>query len=94
MNSLQYWRINENKFPVLARTARNYLFILAISAPSERIFSRGGDIITKKRNRLTKNTFNQIMCLKDWDIFKEEDFMDISSSEKGSSEEEEEEEEE
>ena len=64
--------------------ARNYLCVQAMSAPSERVFSRGGDIIIKKRNRLTKNTFNQIMCLKNWNIYLEEDFQGESSDEESS----------
>ena len=42
---------------------------MATSAPAKSVFSKGGDIITKKKNRLQNDTFNYIMCLKDWGIF-------------------------
>ena len=58
--------MNTGKFPILATIARKYLSIVSISALSESIFSQSSDIITKKRNKLTKQTFNQIICLKNW----------------------------
>ena len=45
------------------------LVIMATFAPAESIFSKGGDIITKKRNRFYNDTFKYIICLKDWGIF-------------------------
>jgi hypothetical protein len=52
--------------------ARDHLAIPAISAPSEVVFSNGGDIITKKRNRLAPDTVQHIIYLQDWGIFTEE----------------------
>jgi len=51
-------------FPTLAILARRYLAIPASSAPSESIFSIAGDIITKKRNRLSDESFRLILVLK------------------------------
>jgi hypothetical protein len=45
-----YWKAKQYDFPILAAMARDYLAIPATSAPSECVFSTGGDIITKKRN--------------------------------------------
>jgi hypothetical protein len=42
-------------------------------AASERFFSQGALINTKLRNRLTKATFEKIICLKNWGIFKNEE---------------------
>jgi hypothetical protein len=58
--------------------ARQYLAISATSASSERIFSQASNIITKKRNKLSKDTFKMIMCLKNWNIMKdsEEELID------------------
>jgi hypothetical protein len=36
------------------------------------MFSQGALNINKLRNRLNKDTFNSIMCLKSWGIIKEE----------------------
>jgi hypothetical protein len=44
--------------------ARQYLAISATSTSSQRIFSQASDIITKKRNKLSKDTFKMIMLLK------------------------------
>jgi hypothetical protein len=53
--------------------ARKYLAIPASSASSERFFSQGALIIPKLRNRLTKETFEKIICLKSWGVFKDEE---------------------
>lgn len=60
-----------NRFPILARMARDYLAVMATSAASEGQFSIFSDIITKKRNRIEKETANKIICLKSWNIISE-----------------------
>ena len=50
---LSWWRVRESKYPKLAWLARRVLAIPATSAPSERLFSRAGLIITEKRNSLS-----------------------------------------
>jgi hAT family protein len=42
-------------------------------ASSERYFSQGALNINKLRNRLNKDTFNIIMCLKSWGLIIEEE---------------------
>jgi hypothetical protein len=49
----------------LTTTAGDFLTIPATSAPSECVFSIGSDVVTKKRNRLTGDLVQMIMCLKD-----------------------------
>ena len=46
--------------------ARDYLAIPASSVPSEQVFSRAGDIISKKRNHLEGVTIAVLMCLQSW----------------------------
>jgi hypothetical protein len=70
---ITYWKAKQYDFPILAAMARDYLAIPATSAPSECVFSTGGDIITKKRNRLSPDTFRWIICLRDWGVYTEED---------------------
>jgi hypothetical protein len=51
-NSLDWWRLNAARFPILSKLARMYLCIPATSAPSERVFSAAGLTIANNRARL------------------------------------------
>ena len=47
--------------------AQDFLVIIATSAPIEREFNKLSDIANnKKRNRLSANRVNQLICLKSW----------------------------
>ena len=48
--------------------ARQYLAIPATSAPVERVFSIGGNIVTESRNRLDLKTIKKTVLLKSWKI--------------------------
>lgn len=50
---LDWWRDNEIFFPRLAIIAKQMLAIPAFSVSSERVFSLAGNILSKKRSRLT-----------------------------------------
>jgi hypothetical protein len=63
---LKWWDFHELEYPHLAKVARDYAGIPGSSAPSERQFSRAGDLIAKKRNRLSPETADSIMCLRYW----------------------------
>ena len=63
---LKYWSTKQYQYPTIARIARDHLAIPATSAASERVFSNGSDIITKKRNRLSPSTIRYLLCLRDW----------------------------
>lgn len=62
-NPLLFWSANKIQYPILSKCARDYLCIMATSVPSERVFSKAGNIINKKRNRLKPNIVNQILFL-------------------------------
>lgn len=49
---IQYWSAKEAKFNLLRELARKYLSVPATSVPSERVFSKAGELISKKRSRL------------------------------------------
>ena len=49
---LAWWRALSPSFPILSILAREHLATQASSAEVERLFSMGGDLVSKKRNRL------------------------------------------
>jgi hypothetical protein len=63
---LEWWKYNAREYPRLARIARDYLAIPATSAPAERVFSGGADLITKKRGSLNEDSIQACMCLDSW----------------------------
>jgi hypothetical protein len=42
-------------------------------ASSERVFSSGGNVVTKNRNWLSGDSVQEIVCLRDWGVITEED---------------------
>ncbi|XP_075891661.1 uncharacterized protein LOC142894282 [Nelusetta ayraudi] len=60
---LVWWRDHEQTFPVLSKLAVSYLGITATSVPSERVFSKAGEVLSKKRNRLKGKTVNMLLFL-------------------------------
>jgi hypothetical protein len=65
---LKFWASKQYQYPILAAIAKDHLAIPATSAESERVFSVGGDIVTKKRNRLSPCTLRHLICLRNWGI--------------------------
>ena len=61
---LDWWRRNEKLYPSLSKYAKRVLAIPATSAPSERVFSVAGQIVTKKRARLTGDAVTLLVWLK------------------------------
>ena len=52
LDILGFWRVNIGEFPIIAQIARWLLVIAISSAEVERLFSRGGLVLTSRRNRL------------------------------------------
>ena len=74
-NIHHFWKAKQFEFPIISKIAGDFLAILATSAPSYCVFIIGGDLVTKKRNRLTGDSVRMIMCLKDWGINTDEDVV-------------------
>ena len=60
---LIWWRENEMNFPNLAKQARTYLAIPATSVPSERVFSKAGEIVSAKRASIKSKNVDMILFL-------------------------------
>lgn len=67
---LDWWKNNENNFPILARSATIYRPIQATSAPSERIFSRASRIISNLRTGLSPEMAGKLLLVSsNWDWY-------------------------
>lgn len=64
-NPLDWWRIEAKTYPVLASLAKFYLAIPATSAPSERIFSRAGRILTMRRASLSSDVVQRMLFIRE-----------------------------
>ncbi|XP_049302956.1 E3 SUMO-protein ligase ZBED1-like [Bactrocera dorsalis] len=62
-NPLNYWDSKKATFPELYELSKKYLCIPATSVPSERVFSKAGQIINDRRNRLKGEKLDQILFL-------------------------------
>lgn len=63
---LEFWKQKESQFPVLACMARDILTIQASTVASESAFSLSGRIISARRTRLTPESVECCICLKDY----------------------------
>lgn len=60
---LVWWKNNQHRYPFLSKLARKYLCIPATSAPSERVFSSSGNIVTNRRSNLTPDIVKSLVFL-------------------------------
>ncbi len=59
-NPLNWWNVNRYKYPLLSSLARKYLGAPASSADSERTFSHTGEIVSKKRVRISSELVDEL----------------------------------
>ena len=60
---LEYWINHKNVYPHLFKLAQQFLCTPASSVPSERVFSTCGEVVSKKRNRLSPKSVEKIMFI-------------------------------
>ncbi|XP_061785007.1 E3 SUMO-protein ligase ZBED1-like [Nerophis lumbriciformis] len=62
-NPLTWWQSRGVVYPRLSEIMKRRLCIVATSVPSERIFSKMGQIISERRNRLSSSKVSQLVFL-------------------------------
>jgi hypothetical protein len=62
-NPLQWWQLNGSRYPRLRNLALKYLGIPATSTPSERVFSKAGEIVSRPRANLKPSTVDMLVFL-------------------------------
>jgi len=63
LDPLVWWKQHESKYPRLAVLARRYLSITSTSVPSERVFSKSGWIVNKRRCMLSDKSVSLLVFL-------------------------------
>jgi len=68
---IEFWL--KSPFPILTKIALKYFTVVATSVPSERLFSKAGNIITDNRSRLNHRRLEKLVFLsslecKFWDL--------------------------
>ena len=65
MSTLNWWKKVVPTLPIVTNFARSVLAIPASSAKSERVFSKGGNIVTRKRTRLNPKKVEEIVIIQE-----------------------------
>ena len=60
---LQWWKDNIATLSKMEKTVRKYLTILATSVPSERLFSKAGELVSTKRSSIKPKNVNMLLFL-------------------------------
>ncbi|KAJ8354692.1 hypothetical protein SKAU_G00222590 [Synaphobranchus kaupii] len=60
---LQWWQLNEQRYPLLSPLARKYLCTCATSTAPERLFSAAGKIVLSSREQLKPDKVNMLVFL-------------------------------
>ena len=65
-NILLWWKVNGNKYPILAAIAKDILAIQVSTVASESAFSTGGRVISDFRSSLTPKSVEALICMQNW----------------------------
>jgi hAT family C-terminal dimerisation region len=63
-------------FPIITQIVRDFTAIPATSAPSERVFSQAGNLVSKKRTRINSENLRYVLCLRSWGLLADDDIDD------------------
>ena len=70
VDPIEFWRQNKENYPGLFYCFEYLFSIMASSVPSESLFSKAGDQVKDKRNRLDPEKVNKMMVLEGFYKFK------------------------
>ena len=62
-NPLSWWKVQEKNLPRLAKLCKEIMCIPATSVPSERVFSKAGELVSAKRTSLKACNVDMIIFL-------------------------------
>lgn len=60
---LNWWKKNQQIYPLISKLAKRYLCIPGTSVSAERVFSTAGDIVTAQRSTLASEHVDQLLFL-------------------------------
>ncbi|XP_035834224.1 zinc finger BED domain-containing protein RICESLEEPER 1-like [Helianthus annuus] len=86
---LKWWKVQQCRYPILAKMARDILAIPVSTVASEPAFSTGGRVLDSFRTSLTPRMVEALVCAQDWlrasnnKIFIKDTILDIESLEEG-----------
>jgi hypothetical protein len=63
---LQWWKVQQCRYPILAKMARDILAIPVSTVASESAFSTGGRVLDCFRTALTPRMVEALVCTQDW----------------------------
>lgn len=63
---LEWWKVNNSRYPRLSLMARDFLSVQATSVAPEELFSSKGDEIDRQRFGLPTSTAQALYCIKSW----------------------------
>lgn len=66
--ALEWWKLNESKYPILSCLACDYLAISGTSCAVERCFSCAADICTRDRSSLKPRPIERLVCGRMWSV--------------------------
>ena len=66
---LDWWKINEGRFPSIAKLAKSTLCINASSVASECSFSTAGLLVSDLRSKISDENLSASMLMKSWERF-------------------------
>ena len=65
-NALEWWKVNQLKYPRLSKMAAEILSIPITTMASESTFSAGGRVIDDRQASLSIDTVEMLLCASDW----------------------------